>query len=101
MSDAVRDATMIENPQPVWLMLLLLAFPGVVLSACAINSAIFPPQDRPLSTIPAIVLVLALLPTHFLASVFGSLSVGVAIAWTITGLLGYAWIARHWQNFCF
>ena len=72
-----------------------------MLAACAINSAIFPPEDRPFSTIPAILLVLALLPTHYLASMFGSLSVGVAIAWTITGIAGYAWIARYWQNFRF
>jgi hypothetical protein len=91
---------MIDNPQPVWLIFLLLAFPGVVLSACAVNSTIFPPEDRPLSTIPAVVLVLALLPTHFLALIFGSLSVGVAVVWTVIGLAGYAWGTRHWQNFC-
>ena len=41
------------------------------------------------------------MPTHFIALAFGSLSIGVAIAWTIIGLAGYAWGVRHWQNFCF
>jgi hypothetical protein len=92
---------MIDNPQPAWLMLLLLAFPGIVLAAYAINSIIFAPQERSLSTIPAVVLVLALLPTHFISLATESLSIGVGIAWSTIGISGYAWIARHWNNFHF
>src|ERR1700737_3960335 len=89
---------MIENPQPTWLPVLLLALPGIGFAAYALNEALFPPNDRPLCTIPAIGIVLALLPTHFLALAFGSLSTGLAVAWGIIGIAGYAWIARHrWE----
>jgi hypothetical protein len=86
---------MIENPQPAWLPLLLLALPGIAFAACSLNAAIFPVRDRPLCTIPAIGMVLALLPTHILASVTGSLSIGLAVAWTVIGLAGYAWIGSR------
>lgn len=89
---------MIENPQPGWLPVLILALPGMAFAAFAINEAIFPQDDRPFCTIPAIGLVLALLPTHVLALVLGSLSVGLAAAWGITGVAGYAWIVRHWRE---
>jgi hypothetical protein len=90
---------MIENPQPVWLPFLLLAVPGIALSAYALNRALFPPEDRPLCTIAAIAIVLGLLPTHILALASGSLSFGVAAAWSILGAGGYLWIARHWRDF--
>ena len=86
---------MIENPQPAWLPLLLLALPGIAFAACSLNAAIFPIQGRPLCTIPAIGMVLALLPTHILASVTGSLSIGLAVAWTVIALAGYAWIVSR------
>ena len=92
---------MIENPQPIWLPLLLLALPGIGLAAYALNRALFPPNDRPLCTIPAIGLVLALLPTHVLGLAFGSLNLGVAIAWGLTGAAGYAWVARNQRDFLF
>lgn len=89
----------IENPQPLWLPLLLLALPGIGFAAYAVNQAIFPPGDRPLSTIPAIGIVLALLPTHLLASATGSLTVGLAVAWGSIGAAGYAWIVSHRREF--
>jgi hypothetical protein len=90
---------MIENPQPAWLPLLLLALPGMLFAAYAINEHVFPRGDRPLSTIPAIGLVLALLPTHILALASGSLSFGLAAAWSVLGAAGYVWIAGHWRDF--
>src|SRR5438105_3250236 len=90
---------MIENPQPTWLPLLLLALPGIVFAACALNDILFPPENRRLCTIPAIGLVLALLPTHVLALAFGSLSMGLTLAWSAIGLVGYAWISKHWKEF--
>jgi lysylphosphatidylglycerol synthetase-like protein (DUF2156 family) len=86
---------MIENPQPHWLPLLLLTFPGVALAAYAVNERLFPPDNRPLCTIPAIGMVLALLPTHVLALAFGSLTIGLTMAWSVIGLAGYVWIARQ------
>jgi len=86
---------MIENPQPAWLPLLLLALPGIAFAACSLNAAIFPVRGRPLCTIPVIGMVLALLPTHILASVTGSLSIGLAVAWTMIALTGYAWIVSR------
>ena len=83
---------MIENPQPAWLPFLLLALPGIAFAACSLNAAIFPVRGRPLCTIPAIGMVLALLPTHILALVTGSLSIALAVAWTVIALAGYAWI---------
>jgi hypothetical protein len=88
----------IENPQPAWLPLLLLALPGIGFAAHAVNQIIFPRDDRPLCTIPAIGLVLALLPTHVLALTFGSLTIGLTVAWSVVGVLGYAWLARHWRE---
>ena len=90
---------MIENPQPAWLPLLLLTLPGIVFAACALNEIVFPREDRPLCTIPAIGMVLALLPTHVLALALGSLSLGLTLAWSMVGVVGYAWIARHWRAF--
>jgi hypothetical protein len=89
---------MIENPQPAWLSFLLLALPGIAFAAFALNQALFPRGDRPLCTIPAIGLVLALLPAHVLALAAGSLSIGLAAAWTLIGAAGYAWILRHWRE---
>jgi hypothetical protein len=89
----------IQNPQPAWLPLLLFAFPGILLAACSVNEHLFPRDDRPLCTIPAIGLVLALLPTHLLALALGSLTAGLTVAWVIIGASGYAWITRHWGNF--
>jgi hypothetical protein len=86
---------MIENPQPAWLPLLLLALPGTAFAACSLNAAIFPVRSRPLCTIPAIGMVLALLPTHILASATGSLSIGLAVSWTVIALAGYAWIVSR------
>jgi hypothetical protein len=83
---------MIDNPQPAWLPLLLLALPGIVLAAGFLNAAIFPTPGRPLCTIPAIGIVLALLPTHILAVLTGSLSIGLAVAWAMIALSGYAGI---------
>jgi hypothetical protein len=71
---------MIDNPQPAWLPLLPFAVPGLLYAAAALNRAIFPGDDRPLCTIPAVALVLALLPTRILALAFGSLSLGLSIA---------------------
>ena len=79
---------MIENPQPAWLPLLLLALPGIGFAAFALNKALFPPTDRPLCTIPGIGLVITLLPTHVLALTFGSLNVGLAVAWNLVGAAG-------------
>jgi hypothetical protein len=96
--DVADDGTMIDNPQPIWLPLLLFAFPGIVSAAYALNEALFPRDNRPLCTISAVVLVLALLPTHVLALVFGSLSVGLAVAWSIVGGAGYVLtFRRHWD----
>src|SRR5215471_2566145 len=86
---------MIENPQPAWLPVLLLALPGIVFTAFALNQTIFPRDDRPLCTVPALAIVLALLPTHIAALAFGGLSTGLAIAWGIIGASGYAWGIRH------
>src|SRR5712672_1145455 len=91
---------MIENPQPAWLPLLLLALPGIAFAAYALNDAIFPRDNRPFCTIPAIGMVLALLPTHVLALTFGSLTIGLVIAWTAVGGAGYAWIIRYWRDSC-
>jgi hypothetical protein len=88
----------IENPQPVWLPAFILALPGIAFAALAVNNAIFPRDNRPFCTVPAISLVLALLPTHVLALASGSLTAGLAGAWSITGVAGYAWIARHWRE---
>jgi hypothetical protein len=85
---------MIDNPQPAWLPLLLFAIPGLLYVAAALNRAIFPNDDRPLCTIPAVALVLALLPTHILALAFGSLSTGLSIAWSSIGAAGYVLILR-------
>jgi hypothetical protein len=90
---------MIENPQPTWLPLLLLAMPGIGFAAYALNDVLFPRENRPLCTIPAIGIVLALLPTHLLALAFTSLSTGLAMAWSIIGIAGYASITCHWQEF--
>jgi hypothetical protein len=90
---------MIENPQPLWLPLLLFAVPGIGFLACALNRALFPPEDRLLCTIPAIGIVLALLPTHILALASGSLSFGLAAAWSILGATGYLWIVWHRRDF--
>jgi hypothetical protein len=89
---------MIENPQPLWLPLLLLSVPGILLAASALNQLIFPPDYRPLCTIPAIALVLALLPTHVLALAFGSLDIGLAITWSVVGVAGYTWIGRQYRH---
>jgi hypothetical protein len=83
---------MIENPQPAWLPLLLLALPGIGFATCFLNAAIFPVRGRPLCTIPVMGMVLGLLPIHILASATGSLSIGLAVAWTVIALTGYAWI---------
>src|SRR5438552_3813880 len=90
---------MIENPQPVWLPLNLLALPGIGFVAYALNVALFPRENRPLCTIPAIGIVIALLPTHLLALAFASLSAGLAAAWTVVGIAGYVWITCHWPEF--
>ncbi len=90
---------MIENPQPAWLPLLLLALPGLLFAAYAVNEAVLPGDDRPRCTIPAIAMLLALLPTHVLALAFGSLSIGLTVAWSVVGAAGYVWIARHWHQF--
>ena len=90
---------MIENPQPAWLPLLLLALPGIGFAAYALNDALFLRETRPLCTIPAIGIVLALLPTHLLALAFASLSAGLAVAWSVIGIAGYAWITRHRREF--
>ena len=90
---------MIENPQPVWLPLNLLALPGIGFVAYALNVALFPRENRPLCTIPAIGIVIALLPTHLLALAFASLSAGLAVAWTVVGTAGYVWITYHWREF--
>ena len=89
---------MIDNPQPAWLPLLLFAVPGLLYVAAALNRAIFPSDDPPLCTIPAVALVLALLPTHVLALAFGSLSIGLSIAWSLIGTAGYALILRGRWN---
>ena len=91
---------MIENPQPAWLPVLLLALPGIAFAAYALNEAIFSRDDRSLCTIPAITIVLALLPTHIVALAFGSLTIGLAVAWCTVGVAGYGWIVRHWRKFC-
>jgi len=92
---------MIENPQPAWLPVLLLALPGIAFAAFALNNAIFPCNDRSLSTIPAIGIVIALLPTHVLALAFGSLSTGLALAWGAIGASGYLWVVRNSREFRF
>jgi hypothetical protein len=88
---------MIENPQPAWLPLLLLAVPGIAFAAYALNNVIFS-EDRPLCTIPAIGMVLALLPTHVVALASGSLSIGLITAWSVIGTAGYVWILRYWRE---
>jgi hypothetical protein len=90
---------MIENPQPTWLPLLLFALPGIVFAAYALNEALFPGDDRPLCTISAVSLVLALLPTHILASALGSLNIGLAVAWSVIGLAGYLLIFWRRRDF--
>src|SRR6266576_1009915 len=90
---------MIENPQPSWLPFLLLALPGIGFAAYAVNKFLFPNDDRPLCTVGAIGLVLALLPTHLLALATGSLNLGLAGAWIGIGAGGYAWLGHHWQKF--
>jgi len=89
----------IDNPQPAWLPLLLLALPGIAAAAYAVNETVFPSGLRPLCTIPAIGIVAALLPTHVLALSFGSLTIGLTAAWSIAGVAGYVWIVRHWREF--
>src|SRR5215831_4912388 len=89
---------MIENPQPAWLPVLLLPLPGIVFTAFALNQTIFPRDDRPLCTVPALAIVLALLPTHIAALALGDLSTGLAIAWGIVGASGYAWSICHWND---
>src|SRR6267154_2452631 len=89
---------MIENPQPSWLPFLLLALPGIGFAAYAVNKFLFPNDDRPLCTVGAIGLVLALLPTHLLALATGSLNLGLAGAWIGIGAGGYAWLGHHWQK---
>jgi hypothetical protein len=88
----------IDNPQPIWLPLLLFALPGIAAAAYAINETIFPRGDRSLCTIPAIGIVVSLLPTHVLALSFGSLTIGLATAWSVAGFAGYVWVARHWRE---
>jgi hypothetical protein len=90
---------MIENPQPGWLPLLLFALPGIGFAAYALNEALFPGDDRPLCTIPAIGIVLALLPTHILALASGSLTLGLTAGWSVVGAVGYLWIAGHRCDF--
>lgn len=92
---------MIDNPQPTWLPFLVLALPGIAFAAYAVNNAIFPVDNRPLCTIPAIGIVLALLPAHIIALTVGSLTIGHSIAWTIVGAVGYRWIVRHWRELKF
>jgi hypothetical protein len=91
---------MIENPQPLWLPLLLFALPGIGFAACAVNEALFSAEDRPRCTIAAIAIVLALVPAHLLSLALGSLSAGLACAWIAIGAAGYAWIARHRRQLC-
>jgi hypothetical protein len=91
---------MIGNPQPLWLPLLLLALPGIGFAAYAVNKAVFPPEGRPLCSIPAIGIVLALLPTHILALASGSLNIGLAVAWSAIAAAGYIWIARARKQSC-
>jgi hypothetical protein len=90
---------MIENPQSVWLPLLLLALPGIAFAAYALNETLFSREDRHPCTIPAIGLVLALLPAHVLALTLGSLSVALAVSWILIGVAGCAWLARHCPEF--
>src|SRR5438067_550419 len=90
---------MIENPQPSWLPFLLLALPGIGFAAYAVHKFLFPNDARPLCTVGAIGLVLALLPTHLLALATGSLNLGLAGAWIGIGAGGYAWLGHHWQKF--
>jgi hypothetical protein len=89
---------MIDNPQPAWLPLLLLAVPGLLHAAAALNRAIFASDNQPLCTIPAVALVLALLPTHILALAFGSLSIGLSIAWSLIGAAGSVLMLRGRRN---
>jgi hypothetical protein len=89
---------MIQNPQPSWLPLILLALPGIAFAAFAVNQVIFPCDERPLSTVPVIGIVVALLPTHVLSLISGSLTIGLAVAWSLLGTAGYAWIIRHWRQ---
>jgi hypothetical protein len=90
---------MIENPQSAWLPLLLLVLPGIAFAAYALNEALFSREERRFCTIPAIGLVLALLPAHVLALTLGSLSVALAVSWSLVGAAGCAWIARNWREF--
>ncbi len=90
---------MIENPQPAWLPLLLFALPGITFAAFAINEAVFSQTNRPLCTVPAIGIVLALMPTHLLALAFGSLTVGLSGAWVAVAVAGYLWAAWRGRRF--
>ena len=90
---------MIENPQPAWLSLLLFALPGITFAAFAINEAVFSQTNRPLCTVPAIGIVLALMPTHLLALAFGSLTVGLSGAWVAVAVAGYLWAAWRGRRF--
>ena len=90
---------MIENPQPAWLPIILFTFPGLGFAAFALNQALFPREDRPLCTVPAIGIVLAILPTHVIALATGSLTIGVAVGWSLAGSAGYVWVVRHWREF--
>ncbi len=99
LTPATGCATVIENPQPAWLPLLLLALPGIGFAAYALNQTVFPRGEQSLCTIPAIGLVLALLPTHLLGLASGSLAIGLAGAWSIIGAAGYAWIIGQWRGF--
>jgi hypothetical protein len=86
---------LIINPQPGWLPLLLFAVPGIVFAACAVNVVIFGSLAQSRSTIPALCLVIALLPTHLLALLLGSLGDGLAVAWGVVSLIGAVWGIRH------
>jgi hypothetical protein len=81
------------------LPLLLLALPGITVAAYAINQIVFPRSDRPLCTVPAIGIVLALLPAHLLALSFGSLTIGLAVAWGVIGAAGFALTIQRRREF--
>jgi hypothetical protein len=86
---------LVINPQPAWLSILVLALPGIILAACAANQTIFGSFKQPRSTIPAMSLVIAIVPAHLMALGFGSLSYGLVVAWTPISLAGLAWGMRH------